>query len=268
MPIKPLSAQSAQLKKVAGLRHAQVRRKHGQQLVEGVQAVRELLAYAPELVRDVFTSDALLTAHADIAQLIAEHDSYGHVGDPAVIAKAAPSAQGIFAVADVPPVPELADLLAGARLVVLCVQVQDPGNLGTIIRTADAAGAAAVLLGSGSVDPTSEKVIRSAAGSTFHIPVLRAEVAPAVTAARQAGMQILAADGSGSAQLFQPGDALNLAAPTLWLAGNEARGFTREQLALADMRVRIPMWGKAESLNLAVATSLCLYASAAALAEV
>ena len=267
MPIKDLGAGSAQLKKARDLAQAKNRSHYGQQLVEGVQAVRELLSCAPEQVRDVFTSPELLAEHEDIAALLSDLDPYVHLGEAELISKAAPSAQGIFAVAEAAPAPSLDAVLGASKLLVCCVQLQDPGNLGTIIRTADAAGAGGVLLGSGSADPTSPKVIRSAAGSTFHIPVWRdVELRTAVTQAHEAGFQVLAADGCGDAQLGSAGE-LDLAQRNLWMIGNEAHGFTAEQLALADQVVRIPMWGKAESLNAAVAAALCLYASAQVLSQ-
>lgn len=149
---------------------------------------------------------------------------------------------------------------------VMLLRVQDPGNAGTIIRTADAAGAGAVVLSGGSVDPWSPKVVRSGAGSHFHVPVFPG-VDPAWCAgfARDQQMQVLAADGAGEVSLPE---LESLSVPTLWLLGNEAQGLSAQEQALADRRVRIPLYGQAESLNVATAATVCLYSSAMAQREV
>jgi len=117
----------------------------------------------------------------------------------------------------------------------------------------------------GSVDPYNGKCVRSSAGSLFHPPVVRGgSVADVVLSLRGAGLQVLAADGAGESDLDQLADDGTLAAPTAWLFGNEARGLPDELAALADARVAIPIHGRAESLNLAAAAAVCLYASARA----
>ncbi|NYG56031.1 TrmH family RNA methyltransferase [Nocardioides perillae] len=153
----------------------------------------------------------------------------------------------------------------GHRLVALLADVRDPGNAGTVVRTADAAGADAVVLAGHAVDPHNPKTVRASVGSLFHLPLaLAAEPAAAVAAAQAAGLQVLAADGAGEDDVDDLADAGVLAAPTAWLLGNEAWGLPAELAALADRRVRIPIHGRAESLNLATAAALCLYASARA----
>jgi len=172
--------------------------------------------------------------------------------------------QGIIAVCrtSAPPVIEV---LAGVRLGVLLAEINDPGNAGTVLRTADAAGATAVLFGAGSVDPFNGKCVRAAAGSHFHLQVVRdAVVTRAVDAAQAAGLRVLAAAGSGEADLDEEADSGRLAAPTLWVFGNEARGLSAELAGRCDARVRVPIHGRAESLNLAAAAAVCLYASARA----
>ena len=152
----------------------------------------------------------------------------------------------------------------GVRLVVICADVRDPGNAGTVIRTADAAGADCVVLAGSSVDAYNPKTVRASAGSLFHLPVaVEPDVVTAVAAARAAGLTVLAADGAGEVVLDRGAEGL-LAGPTAWLFGNEAWGLPPETAALADHRVRIPIHGRAESLNLSTAAALCLYASAAA----
>ncbi|HWJ10594.1 MAG TPA: RNA methyltransferase [Nocardioides sp.] len=150
------------------------------------------------------------------------------------------------------------------RLVALCADVRDPGNAGTVIRTADAAGAAGVVLAGDAVDLYNPKTIRASVGSAFHLPVaVERDPAAAVRAARAAGLTVLAADGGGEVELFSADDLL--ARPTAWLFGNEAWGLPAELAALADHRVSIPILGRAESLNLATAAAVCLYASARAM---
>jgi len=142
----------------------------------------------------------------------------------------------------------------------------DPGNAGTIIRAADAAGADAVVLVRGSVDPTAPKVVRSTAGSLFHLPVVTGvALDDAVTALHNAGLTVLAADGRGDFDLFEAESLLE--APSAWLLGNEAHGLPSEALSRADAVVSIPIYGKAESLNVAAAAAVCLYASARAQAQ-
>ncbi len=146
------------------------------------------------------------------------------------------------------------------RLVVILEEVRDPGNAGTIIRAADAAGADAVILSGRSVDLYNPKVVRSTTGSLFHLPVAVGVELPAVLdRARAVGMQVIAADIKGD-DLLAARDSL--AAPTAWLFGNEARGLSDELLALADRAIAVPIYGRAESMNLATAASVCLYESA------
>lgn len=154
----------------------------------------------------------------------------------------------------------LAERLAGARLVAVLAEAQDPGNAGTIIRTADAAGADAVVLVRGSVDATNPKVVRSTAGSLFHLPVLTgAGLGEVLEALDGAGLAVLAADGSGPVGLFDADELL--ARPCAWLFGNEARGLAPEALERAEAVVSVPVLGAAESLNVAAAAAVCLYAS-------
>ena len=150
---------------------------------------------------------------------------------------------------------------AGSKLVVALTAVRDPGNAGSVIRVADAAGANGVIMSNDSVDLFNPKVVRASVGSLFHLPIaIGQELSETVSAARSAGMQILAAD-AGGVSLYGGAD---LAKPTLWVFGNEAWGIPKEVLELVDQVVSIPIYGQAESLNLATASALCLYASARA----
>jgi TrmH family RNA methyltransferase len=169
--------------------------------------------------------------------------------------------QGIVAVCALLDRPLETAVTAGARLVVVLVDVADPGNAGTVIRVADAAGADAVVLAGDTVDPHNGKCVRAAAGSLFHLPIARVRDVPAALAAcTEAGLRTFAAHGYAAAEL----DAVDLAPPTAWVFGNEAHGLPEEVLAETDLAVRIPLYGKAESLNLATAAAVCVYTTAMA----
>lgn len=170
--------------------------------------------------------------------------------------------QGVFAVVDIPE-RDLARVLAIApRLVVVLAGVGDPGNAGTVIRTAAAAGADAVIVSTGGVDPYGGKCLRASAGAIFHVPVVTdVDLESTVRALRGAGTQVLATSLAGE-ELFRLEPVLRQ--PTTWLFGNEAHGLDPAVIASADHQVRVPMSGSVESLNLAAAAAVCLYASARA----
>ncbi len=145
---------------------------------------------------------------------------------------------------------------------VICADVRDPGNAGTVIRCADAAGADGVILAGDAVDLYNPKTIRASVGSVFNLPiVIERDPFAAVRAAQAAGFGVLAADMDGR-DLFAADDLL--AKPTAWLMGNEAWGLPAALREAADEVVSIPIYGGAESLNLATAAAVCLYASARA----
>ena len=229
-------------------------------VVEGPQAVREALPTLVELYADPDGADR----HADL--LAAAPCPVTPVSREVLAAMAdTVTPQGVLGVAPLLDVP-LEEALAGRpRLVVVLEQARDPGNTGTVIRTADAAGAGAVLLTEGSTDPHGGKCVRSSAGSLWHLPISHGSTtAQVVDALHAAGLAVLATTGAGADDLDDLQDAGVLAGPTAWLFGNEAAGLSPAALSLADRTVRIPLHGRAESLNLATAAALCLYASARA----
>ena len=174
--------------------------------------------------------------------------------------------QGLVAVCHQPGVRLDEALARRPRLVAVLAEIRDPGNAGTILRTADAAGAGAVVFAGDAVDPYNGKCVRASAGSVFHTDLVRDGDASAVVGAlRSAGLTVLAATGYGDTDLDDLADAGGLARPTAWLFGSEAHGLPADLLAAADARVRVPLHGRAESLNLAAAAAVCLYASARAL---
>lgn len=171
--------------------------------------------------------------------------------------------QGIVAVcaASLATVEEV--LARTPRLLAVLVEPHEPGNLGTVIRTADAAGADAVVV-SGGVDPFNGKAVRASAGSLFHLPLVEIAVTELLPALHEAGIVSLATTGNAATDLDEIAAAGTLAAPTAWLFGTEARGLPQHVRDAADHAVRVPLYGRAESLNLAAAAAICLYASARA----
>ena len=234
-------------------------------LAEGPQAVREALAM-PGILAELFVTGAARDRHGDLVEQAAGLGVAVHMVSGEVMAELAQTVtpQGLLAVCRFIDVP-LADLAAsGPRLVAILANVRDPGNAGTVLRTADAAGAQGVIFTAASVDPYNSKCVRSSAGSLFHLPVVvGVQPAEAAAALRAAGLQLLAADGSAGRVLDVGGSDPWLSGPTAWLFGNEAWGLPADLLALADAAVAVPIYGRAESLNLAAAAAVCLYASAA-----
>ena len=232
-------------------------------LAEGPQAVTEALRCGAR-VTDLFVTVPARSRHAD---LVAAAEGAGvpvHVVSGEVMGELAQTVtpQGMLAVCGFVDVPLAAVAEPAPWLVALLANVRDPGNAGTVLRTADAAGAQAVVFADASVDPYNGKCVRASAGSLFHLPVVAgARLEDAVAALRAAGLRIVAADGRAGQSLDDPDVQARLAEPTAWMFGNEAWGLPPELIALADEPVAVPIYGKAESLNLAAAAAVCLYAS-------
>ncbi|SNY56316.1 TrmH family RNA methyltransferase [Paractinoplanes atraurantiacus] len=231
----------------------------GRFLAEGPQAVREALAAG--VVLELFGTGDGLSRHAELA---AEAPVVSPIDDDGLASLAETvNPQGLVAVCEQVDVPIHEALAKQPRLVAVVAEIRDPGNAGTILRTADAAGAEAVIFAGDAVDPYNGKCVRASAGSLFHVDVVRAplDVVPELTAA---GLQVLATSGYGADDLDSLADDGVLAAPTAWMFGSEAHGLPASVLEEADRRVRVPIYGGAESLNLAAAAAVCLYASARA----
>lgn len=231
-------------------------------LAEGPQAVREALTFDGVTV-ELFATAEAEARHPDIiaAATAAGVPVVGASGEVMAELTQTVTPQGLMAVCRFVHIPLAEAVSPGSGLVAILAHVRDPGNAGTVLRTADAAGADAVVFTDASVDPYNGKCVRASAGSLFHLPVVTGSpVAQVVRHARDAGLRVLAADGSGTRTL----DDVDLARPTAWLFGNEAWGLPAELLELADEVVRVPIYGRAESLNLATAAAVCLYASARA----
>ncbi|MBG0717714.1 RNA methyltransferase [Microbacterium sp. 2C] len=253
---------SPRVRAVAKLTKRSARQETGLFLLEGPQAAREALAYRPDTVIELFATPTAMERHPDVRDAAREAGLEVEYTTEAVLDAMADTVtpQGIVAVARQSP-SSLKDVFAASpRLVAICEEVRDPGNLGTIIRAADAAGADAVVLTGRTVDPYNPKVVRATTGSLFHVPVaVGADLASVVERAHAAGLRVIAADVGGDDFLTRRN---LLAEPTAWLFGNEARGLETDALAHADLALRLPIYGRAESLNLATAASVCLYETA------
>ena len=256
--MEPLTAGNSRVKDARKLSRRSVRTERRLFLADGPKMVVAALG-VPECVIEVFATPVASSRYADAlaaAPLITLVDERALASLSDSVSPA-----GVVALCRHLDVP-LEDILDGVpRLIAICADVRDPGNAGTVIRTADAAGAVGMVLAGQSVDLYNPKTVRASAGSAFHLPIaLASDAAAAVEAARAAGYTVLAADGAGEVDLF----GADLAGPTAWLFGNEARGLSEGLTDLADHRVAIPIHGRAESLNLSTAAAVCLYASARA----
>ena len=250
----PLSASNARVKDMRKLSRRSARAERRLFLADGPKAVEGALARG--VVEEVFATEAAMAQYAEL------------LGDLAVVTLVEPRAIELLSDSVSPAglvgVCRFLDValteLTAPRLVAICADVRDPGNAGTVIRCADAAGADAVVLAGDAVDLYNPKTIRASVGSAFHLPVaIERDPLRAVAWARSAGLEVLAADMDGE-DLF----GTELGGPTAWLFGNEAWGLPAELRAAADRVVSIPIYGGAESLNLSTAAAVCLYASARA----
>lgn len=262
---------AGRVRRVSLLAQKKARREQGRFLVEGPQAVRELLLHRADLAEVIFASLGDASWLHEIERLASDADVLvEHASDEVLAAMSETvNPQGVIAVARAWPLELVgadresskSTVLSDARLVAILHEVRDPGNAGAVIRAADAAGADAVVFTGDSIDPFHPKVVRATTGSLFHMPVLHERSLEEVArSAQTAGLQILAADVRGD---DLDADALStLARPSAWLFGNEAHGLQEAERSLADAVIRLPIFGHAESLNLATAAAVLLYQSA------
>ncbi|MFC5052260.1 RNA methyltransferase [Saccharothrix xinjiangensis] len=239
-------------------------------LAEGAQAVREALAWAAAgrgRVHELFATEVAASRNPSLVRDAVD----AGVPVSAVTDKAAAALsetvtpQGLVAVCSPVDVPLRAALGSDVRLVAVLHGVADPGNAGTVVRVADAAGADAVIFAGDAVDPHNGKCVRASTGSVFHLPIARARDAEeAFAALRDAGLRLVAADGYAPEDLVTADLRGDLAAPTAWVFGSEAHGLPDEVVDGLDAALKVPIYGGAESLNLATAAAVCLYASARA----
>ena len=258
------STHSPRIKAARRLAKRTFRQRERAFLAEGPQATGAALASGAEMT-EVFVTAAAQLRYRDLISAAAAGGAAVRVVSGEVMADLAQTVtpQGVLAVCRFIDVPLGQVTAARPRLAVLLADVRDPGNAGTVLRTADAAGARAVVFTGASVDPYNGKCVRASAGSLFHLPVVTGvRLADATTALRADGIRVLAADSRGGRSLDDVIDDETLSGPTAWLFGNEAWGLPRHARELADDTVSVPIYGEAESLNLATAAAVCLYASA------
>lgn len=261
------SPRSDRVRTIAGLAGRSARRRSGIFRVEGPQAVRSLLAERADLARELFLTERGAVEHPELAELAAAAGIPRSVVADEILAAMVPAEeggmvtpQGALALAAIPGLgiePALAGLPAhGPWTVVVLEEVRDPGNVGTLVRTADAAGADLVVLTVGCADPWAPKAARASAGSIFHLPVATGVDGDRTAALlREHGVAVLATSGGAEAELFDAALPTRLA----WWFGNEARGLSAERIADSDLAVRIPLAGRAESLNVQAAATVCLF---------
>jgi len=264
--LHPLGVHSPRLKAARRLTKRAFRQRERAFLAEGPQAVAEAIRHGAQ-VSELFVTVPARSRHHDLIAGVADAGIPVHVVSGEVMGELAQTVtpQGLLAVCGFVDVPLAEAVTSATRLAVLLANVRDPGNAGTVLRTADAAGAQAVVFADASVDPYNGKCVRASAGSLFHLPVVAgASMHDAAAAMRQAGLRIIAADGRSGRCLDDPDVQARLDEPTAWMFGNEAWGLTADLAALADEAIAVPIYGQAESLNLAAAAAVCLYASARA----
>lgn len=253
---------SSRVKAVTRLTQKDARQETGLFLLEGPQGLKELVHY-PEIVHEVFVTEAASERYAEQLDQLRTNKCSVELVSEKVMDKLSETQtpQGVVAVVYQQTV-DLSDVLQSQpRLIAVLDRIQDPGNAGTILRASDAAGVDGVLFSAESVDVYNGKVVRSTAGSLLHVPVVTGlSLSQSVPLMREAGLQVLVAD-AGGVPITELSSEL-LARPTAWVFGNEAGGVDPQLSDLADQVVSIPIYGSAESLNLATAASICLYTSA------
>jgi TrmH family RNA methyltransferase len=235
-------------------------------IAEGRQATTEALRN-PGTVTDLIVADDSIVRHMDLLEIASNAGIRIAVAPLRAVAELADTVtpQGVIAVCQMIDVPLNEALAETPRLVVLCDQVRDPGNLGTVIRCADAFGADAVLVSRDSVDLYNAKVVRATTGSLFHLPLaIEVDLSEAVSLARDTGLHVFGAESRASCVIDDLAASGELAQPTMWVLGNEARGLPPEHVSRLDRLVALPLYGRAESLNLSTAAAVFFYASATA----
>lgn len=240
-----------------GLHRRKVREEEGLFVAEGLRVVEDLVASGLPL-RFAVVAPTLESSDRGRA-LASALEARGPVRrvDERVLARFADTEtpQGVLAVAEIPRRSLDDVVLADSACTVLALDgVQDPGNFGTMVRTAEALGAAAVVALPGTVDPWNPKAVRSSAGASFRIPIVQPDVDSFLAWAHAHRVTVYGADAEG-----EPVDSTALAPRAALVVGNEGSGMSQAMLRRVDRRIAIPITGKAESLNAAVAAAILLF---------
>ena len=244
------SPKNEKIKELVKLQNAKGRKKAGMYLLEGEHLVEEAIKERAQIKLIVVTSNRLedykkLLAQADVQVLVVSQDVFHKLS-------MTETTQGILAVVEIVK----QEILPHKGRFIVLDAVQDPGNLGTIVRTADAAGFDAVVLGTGTVDLYNDKVLRSMQGSHFHIPVFQANLQEYLPILKEKGVQVAVTALHRDSKDYS---ALQGAIDVAIVVGNEGQGVSDDVIDLADVVVTIPMFGKAESLNVSIASALLMY---------
>jgi TrmH family RNA methyltransferase len=226
--------------------------------VEGMHLVEEAIRSGLRVGTVFFSELARERAHKLLPQLSSHTDTI--VLPDEVFASAVPTEtpQGIAALVQVRVFPLQQILAAVPALLVMTAGVQDPGNLGTIVRSAEAFSATGILLGERTVSPWNWKVVRASAGSLFRLPCTKVEVASTLTQIKQHGIRVLATSSHKGTRIA---DA-DLRGPLALIIGNESTGVPKGLLAEVDEVVAVPHSPRVESLNAGIAASIVLYETA------
>ena len=244
------SPKNEKIKELVKLQTAKGRKKEGMYLLEGEHLVEEAIKEKAPMELILVTSNRLedyqnLLAHTDVQVIVVSPDVFHKLS-------MTETTQGVLAVVKI---VKQDSLPYSGRFIVLDA-VQDPGNLGTIVRTADAAGFDAVVLGTGTVDLYNDKVLRSMQGSHFHIPVFQADLKDYLPTLKDKGVQVAVTALHRDSKDYT---ILQGSTDVAIVVGNEGQGVSDDVIDLADVVVTIPMFGKAESLNVAIASALLMY---------
>lgn len=246
------SKQNAHIKAWKKLLTPKGRKKSKSFLIEGTHLAQETLKWDVPVKHWIITEDYYKNHIQELALPINSPINIIDV-DVAKELSATQTPQGIFA--EVLINNKQTEMIKGSRYL-LVDRVQDPGNLGTMIRTADAAGYDAIIIGEGSVDIYNEKVIRSTQGSIWHLPVLEMPLEKAIEDLKAMGVQILATALNNDAVSYKN---IEQNTPVAIIVGNEGQGVSETIQKLSDQLIFIPMGGHAESLNVGVATGILLF---------
>lgn len=252
----------ARLRAVCALHTRKGRERQGRTVIEGVRLLEAALSAGVQPEYVLFTSRLLRTARGE--QLLRAAGTAGaqvYAVDEATMSQASgtETPQGILAVIPLPGTPVQRLLEQESPFLLAVDGVKDPGNLGTMLRTAAAAGVSGVLLGRGTVEIANPKVLRAAMGASFLVAIAEeVDLPSALTSMRERGVPVLAGDPAGERSLFEA----EVAPPVVLVVGGEADGLTPEVAAVVTQRLRIPMAAGVESLNAGVAAALLLYEAA------
>jgi TrmH family RNA methyltransferase len=253
-----VSRQNARVKELRRVFHEAVPNRDGEVAVEGMHLAEEAIRSGLRLSTVFFSESARERAHKLIPQL-SSHTEVLLLPDD-VFAGAVPTEtpQGIAALVKVKSFTLDEAFLPAPALLVISAGIQDPGNLGTIVRSAEAFGATGLLLGEKTVSPWNWKAIRASAGSMFRVPALKVELVKALLDAKARGARVLATSSHKGTSISQA----DLHDPVALLVGNEGAGLPKDILAQADEIVVIPQSAQVESLNAGIAASVILYEAA------